>query len=225
MKHSITYLIVVPLIQIFSILIAITLNRKLKGLSFFRSAYYIPVITSMVAVSITWKWLLNSDGLLNNILVNFGILDTPISFLDNPDFALYTVMFVTLWKGLGYYMVIYLAGLQSIPAELEEAAKIDGAKTWQVWRYITIPLLKPSILLSSVLSAMAALRVFDEVYVMTGGGPMNSTIVANLYIYETAFTKYRFGYAAALGFFLAIVVGIFTFINFKFLGGGPNYNE
>ncbi|MFW6409961.1 MAG: carbohydrate ABC transporter permease [Halanaerobiales bacterium] len=226
MRHSITYLIVVPFIQVLSILMAIVLNRKIRGKSFFRAAYYIPVITSMVAVSITWKWLLKSDGIVNSLLSAMGLIESPISFLNVPNLALYSVMFVTLWKGLGYYMIIYLAGLQSVPRQLEEAARIDGARNWQVWRYVTIPLLKPSILLCTVLSARAALKVFDEVYVMTGGGPMKSSLVANLYIYQTAFNDYRFGYAAALGFFLAIAIGIFTFINFKFLGGGRvNYNE
>lgn len=223
MQHSVTYLLVVPFIQLLSILLAIMVNRKMRGGHIFRLAYYIPVVTSMVAVAITWKWVLKSNGIINSILTNVGLLAAPIAFLTSPELALYSVMFVTLWKGLGFYMVIYLAGLQAVPAGLEEVARLDGAKTWQVWLYITIPLLRPSILLCTVLSAMSALKVFDEIFIMTGGGPINSSLVASLYIYQTAFKDYRFGYAAALGFMLALVVGIFTIINFKFLGkGGAN---
>lgn len=219
LKNALIYLLIVPPIQILSILLATLLDRNIKGVKIFRTAYFIPVVTSLVSVAITWKWIFNSDGIINLLLKNTGIINNSIGFLTNPNLALFSVMFVTLWKGLGYYMIIYLAGLQSIPNNLYEAAKIDGASGRKIWFYITLPLLKPSILLCSILSAMAAIRVFDEIFVMTEGGPMNSSMVPSLYIYETVFGDYRFGYGAALSVVLAILVGIFTVINFKLFGG------
>ncbi|NLJ86989.1 MAG: sugar ABC transporter permease [Firmicutes bacterium] len=224
MTNSIKYLLIVPVIQVLSIALAVLVNREIPGVGFFRAAYYLPVVTPMVTVAITWGWIFDSSGVLNYILLSLGLIKEPISWLVNAKTALGSVMFVTMWKGLGYYMVMYLAGLQSIPKELEEAAVIDGANGWQVIRHVTMPLLRPSILICSTLSAMAALRVFDEVFVMTQGGPMGKTLVAGLYIYQQAFESYRFGYAAAVSLILGIVVMIFTVINFRAMSrGGLRY--
>ena len=222
--NSIKYLVIVPVIQMLSIILAILVNRETPGIGLFRAAYYIPVVTPMVTVAITWGWIFDSSGVLNYLLLSLGLIKEPISWLVNPTTALGSVMFVTMWKGLGYYMVMYLAGLQSIPKELEEAAVIDGANGWQVTRHVTIPLLRPSILICSTLSAMAALRVFDEVFVMTEGGPMGKTLVAGLYIYQQAFESYRFGYAAAVSLVLGVIVMVFTVINFRAMArGGLTY--
>ena len=224
MFNSIRYLLIVPVIQVLSILLAVLVNRKIPGINGFRAAYYAPVVTPMVTAAIAWGWIYDSSGILNYLLQTLGIIRQPVSWLTNQNTAMLAVMFVTLWKGLGYYMVIYLAGLQSIPHELEEAALIDGANAWQTVRHITMPLLKPSIVICSTLSAMGALRVFDEVFVMTKGGPMNKTLVAGLYIYQQAFENYRFGYAAAISLILGVVVLIFTVANFRVMSkGGLRY--
>ncbi len=226
MKNSLLYLAVVPPLQLLSITLAVLLNQKLPGTSVFRVMYYIPVVTSMVAVAITWKWLYQDRGLINSFLATIGAIHPldPIGFLTDPRVALWAVMAVTLWKGLGYYMIIYLAGLQSVPAELGEAAEIDGATKVQNLWFITIPLLRPYVLLCSLLSTIAALRVFDEVWVMTRGGPIDSTMVANAYLYRTGFEQLDFGYAAAVGLALGVVVltasiGVFIFNR----RGGLNY--
>jgi len=219
LKNSFIYLVgVVPLLVILPIFIAILVNRKLKGIKWFRAAYYIPVVTSMVVVGIMWKWLYRGNGLLNYLLQTIGLINEPVSWLTSTDFALYSVMAVTIWKGLGYYMVIYLAGLQSIPQNLHEVAQIDGANWWQKHLHITIPLLKPSILLVTILSSIAAMKVFTEVYVMTKGGPINSSKTLVFYIYEKAFENLNLGYAAAMGFVLFVIIFILSFINFKVLG-------
>lgn len=224
LKNSILYIIVVPVIQILSILMAILVNNKLKGVNFFRVSYFVPVVTSMVAVAIAWKWMFEQKGIINYILQSVGITDGKTAWLANPDTALYAVMFVTVWKGLGYYMMIYLAGLQSIPTELQEAAKIDGANRKQVTWYVTIPLLKPFVLLCSLLSVMGAIRVFDEVLVMTGGGPAHSSMVAGVYTYNKAFKDFDFGYAAAIGLIVSLIVFVFTILLFKYgKKGGVNY--
>ncbi len=226
MRHSLLYLAVVPPLQLLSIILAVLLNRKLPGTTVFRTMYYLPVVTSMVAVAITWKWLYQDRGLLNSFLMSLGVVHPlePIGFLTDPRVALWSVMAVTLWKGLGYYMIIYLAGLQSVPSELGEAAEIDGATKLQKLLSITIPLLRPYVLLCTLLSTIAALRVFDEVWVMTRGGPIDSTMVANAYLYKTGFERLDFGYAAAVGLVLGVVVltasiGVFIFNR----RGGLNY--
>lgn len=232
LKHSLYYLAVVPVIQILSILMAILVNNKLRGVHFFRVSYFVPVVTSMVAAAIAWKWMFQGNGILNYFLQSLGITEKPIAFLAEPNVALFAIMCVTIWKGLGYYMMIYLAGLQSIPAELHEAAKIDGAGRTKVIWHITIPLLKPFVLLCSLLSVIGAIRVFDEVYVMTGGetgsgnlgGPGNATMVSGLYTYYQAFVQFDFGYSAAMGLIVSLIIMVFSIGMLKYgKKGGVNY--
>lgn len=214
-KHSLQYLLVVPVIQFLSILIAVLVNRELPGIRLFRTAYYVPVVTSMVAVAITWQWMYQGNGLINWLLLKLHIISEPISWLGDEKWALPAVMAVTVWKGLGYYMVIYLAGLQSIPKELNEAAMIDGAGGWQVIRHITIPMLQPFILLASIVSCQAALGVFDEVLTMTDGGPHNATITNALYSYKVAFQNFEFGRGAAIGLLAGSVSWLLAIVMFK----------
>jgi len=222
--NSMKFLLVVPVLQVLSIGLAVAVNAPLRGIRWFRAAYYVPVITSMVVAGLVWRWLYEQDGLLNYLLTRVGVLTRPISWLGQPDLALYAVMFVTLWKGLGYYMVIYLAGLQGIPPECEEAAVTDGATRWQVFRHVTLPLLRPSILLASTISAIAALKVFEEVYVMTGGGPMFSTYTMFYYIFDKGFQQLELGYAAAVAVVLAAATLLLSAINFRiFRQGGWTY--
>jgi putative chitobiose transport system permease protein len=222
--HSVQYLLIVPVIQVASLALAILVNRQIYGIAFFRAAYYVPVITAAVVVAVAWQWIFDLEyGLLNAGLEGIGLIREPVAWLDDPQIALWSIMFVTFWRGLGFYMVVYLAGLQSIPAELEEAAAIDGASRWQRLRHITIPLLMPTIAFCSIWSSISALKVFDEVLVMSRpnpGGPANSTMVVNLLMYLTAFDQFDFGYAAAQGLVLAGITMIFTLLNIRFFSSG-----
>ncbi|MGN7454039.1 carbohydrate ABC transporter permease [Paenibacillus pasadenensis] len=221
--NSVLYIIVVPVLQILSILIAILVNSRIPGIQAFRAAYYIPVVTSMVAVALMWNWLLSQNGVVNYILITLGITDQKIGWLSTSSTALYVLMFITLWKGLGYYMMLYLAGLQSIPADLYEAAIVDGASRAQRVRLITIPLLRPYIFFCSLISLMGAIRVFDEMFVLTQGGPGTSTLTSSLYIYEQGLEQLNFGYASALGLIVSVIVGVLSVIVFRFnRQGGVN---
>ncbi|SFJ51977.1 putative chitobiose transport system permease protein [Paenibacillus sp. UNC496MF] len=228
LRNSLLYVVVVPVIQLLAILMAVLVNTKLKFVGFFRAAYFVPVVTSMVAAAIAWKWMYEEQGILNYILRSLGLVRHDIAFMVEPKLALAGVMLVTIWKGLGYYMMIYLAGLQSIPGELQEAARIDGANRWQVVRRITIPLLMPFVLLCSLLSVMGAIRVFDEIFVMHGpkGDPINSTLVASVYTYKVAFQDFDFGYAAAIGLVVAVIILAFSLVLFRYTRkGGLTYYE
>lgn len=224
LANSLKYVLVVPVLQVCAILLAVAVNRPLRGIAWFRAAYYVPVITSIVVVGLVWRWLYEQDGIINYVLTRLGLLDRPIAWLGHPTLALYAVMFVTLWKGLGYYMVIYLAGLQAISPEYEEAAMIDGAGRWQVFRHITLPLLRPAILVASTISVIAAVKVFEEIYVMTGGGPMFRTFTLFFYIFDVGFQRFDFGYAAAVAVVLAGGVMALSAVNFVvFRRGGFEY--
>ena len=220
--NSITYLAVVPFIQLASIGLAVLVDKPFFGRNFFRTAFYIPVITSVVVIGITWRWVFRSDGLANFLLGLVGL--GPIEFLTSPDYALFSIMFVTFWQGLGYYMILYLAGLQSIPLELEEAARLDGAGPKEVFWHITIPLLKPTVALCSIISCISALKVFGEIFVMTPqGGPSQSTLTMVYYIYLKAFEDFDIGYSASIALVLAGVVGVISWINIRyFKDGGLN---
>lgn len=225
LKNSLLYLLIVPVIQLVAILTAVLLNKKLPGITWFRTAFYIPVVTSIVVVGIAWKWVFASDGIMNFLLVkNLHLFSEPVPWLTDKNLALFSVMFVTLWQGVGYYMILYLAGLQTIPREYEEAAQLDGAGKIDVFFRITLPLLKPTIALCTIISSISALKVFGEIYVMTGGGPENGTLTMVYYIFNKAFTEFEMGYAAALALVLAFFVGIISYLNVSFFKkGGLQY--
>lgn len=224
LQNSVKYLAVVPVLQACAIVLAIGVHRSTRGLSWLRAAYYLPVVTSIVVVGILWRWLYDDAGLVNFILLRLGLFHAPVHWLADPGIALYAVMFVTLWKGLGYYMVIYLAGLAAIPPTYAEAAAIDGAgPLQQLWR-VTLPLLRPSVLLATTLSAISALRVFEEVYVMTSGGPLYATYTIFYYMFDQAFAALHMGYAAAVGVVLAAVTIGLSVVSFRLLReGGLSY--
>lgn len=224
--NSILFVVVVPVIQILSILLAVLVNRKIKGITFFRTLFYIPVITSMVAVSIMWGFLFDSSGLINEFLMDQGWITSPLGFLDDGKTAMLCVMFITIWQGLGYYMMMYLAGLQSIPKELEEAAYVDGASPLVALWKIKIPLLKPYIWFCTLNSVIAAVGVFDVVYVLTQGGPDNATMVINYYSYVKAFKDFEFGYSAAIGAVQAVITSILSIVVFIYgsKGGGMSHD-
>lgn len=221
LKNSIIYLVgVVPPLVIFPLIIAILVNNKLKGISFFRAIFYLPVIISMVVVGIAWKWLYAENGVLNYLCKVLFLTKEPIGWLTDPKIAIFSVMAVTVWKGLGYYMVIYLAGLQTIPEELYESGYIDGTNSIQKHIYITIPLLIPSISLVTIVSSISALKVFTEIFVMTGGGPINSSSTLVYYLYQEAFENLNLGYASAIGVVLFFMILIFSIINLRFFEKG-----
>ncbi len=218
LKNTLTYLaVVVPVLVVLPIFIALLVNRALPGLAFFRAAIYLPVITSLVVSGLVWKWVYEEKGLLNHFLLATGITDTPVAFLTDPGNALFSVMAVTAWSGLGYYMVIYLAGLQAIPRQLYEVAEVEGVSRWQQTLHITIPLLKPQIALVAVMSSIGAMKVFEEVYVMTQGGPLDRTKTLVFYLYESAFVDFEMGYAAAIGVVLFGITLVLSLINLRLL--------
>jgi len=209
LKNTIVYLVcVVPILAIAPLVLAILVNQKLRGIHWFRVAYYTPVVVSMVVAGIAWKWLYADKGLLNYLVSTVTFSNISIPWLTSPDWALFSVMAVTVWKGLGYYMVIYLAGLQGVPADLYEAAAIDGSDGWKKHWDITLPLMRPYIFLVSVISAIAATKVFEEVYVMTRVGPLNASKTVVYYIYETAFqsSDLNLEYACTIGLTLFLIV-------------------
>ena len=215
LRNTFLYLIgVVPILVIVPLVLAILVNQKLRGIRWFRIAYYTPVIISMVVAGIAWKALYTSDGILNQLLKLVGFTDG-IPWLTSPDLALWSVMVVTIWKGLGYYMVIYLAGLQGIPVDLYEAAAIDGSDGWQKHWDITIPLMRPYLSLVAVISSISAMKVFEEVYIMTQGGPLNHSKTVVYYVYEKAFQDLEINYASAIGLVLFLFILILSIINHK----------
>ncbi|MEB3830177.1 carbohydrate ABC transporter permease [Phormidium sp. CCY1219] len=209
LRNTLVYLVfVVPLLVVLPLGLAILVNQKLRGISAFRAAFYTPVVISMVVAGIAWKWLYADNGLFNQLLRGIGLVSEGegIGWLTSPDLALFSVMTVTVWKGLGYYMMIYLAGLQSISPELYEAAELDGSDGIRKHWDITVPLMRPYLLLVAVISSIAATKVFEEVYVMTQGGPLNSSKTIVYYLYEKAFQELEIGYACSIGMVLFVII-------------------
>ena len=184
-----------------------------KHKSFFRAVYYMPVVTPMVAVAFVWKFMYNPQiGTINQL---FGL---DINWLMNPKTALLAVMIMTIWKDFGYAVVMYMAGLYSLPTEALEAAKVDGATAWQTFRYITFPLLKPMTLFVVITSIISYIQAYVQILIMTEGGPGTTTYLASYIIYDEAFVKYNFGYASALSFVLFVITAIFTGLSFRVSG-------
>ncbi len=207
LRNTILYLVcVVPILVIAPLGLAILVNQKLRGIRWFRVAYYTPVIISMVVAGIAWKWLYADNGLLNQFLKFSGLSTEGIPWLTSPDWSIFSVMVVTVWKGLGYYMVIYLAGLQSIPEDLYEAAAIDGSDGFRKHWDITIPLMRPYLFLVAVISAISATKVFEEIYIMTQGGPLNSSKTIVYYVYEQAFQSLEISYACTIGLVMFMMI-------------------
>ncbi|EDY39748.1 lactose transport system permease protein [Cyanobium sp. PCC 7001] len=214
------YLIgVVPPVVLGALALAVLVNRQLPGIHWFRAAFYTPVLVSIVVAAIAFRWLYAENGLINGWLTALlGDAFSPIGFLTSPLLALPSVMLVTLWKGLGYYMVIFLAGLQGISADLYEAAALDGSEGWRKHVDITLPLLRPYLTLVAVISAIAATKVFEEVYLMTQGGPADSTRTLVYYVYDQAFSELEISYACTVGLALFLIVLVLSLIRFAFAG-------
>ena len=210
---------VVPPIVLSSLGLAVLVNQGLPGRDLLRAAFYTPVLVSIVVAAIAFRWLYAENGLINGWLAALlGEAFTPIGFLTSPLLALPAVMLVTLWKGMGYYMVIFLAGLQGIPRELYEAAELDGSHGWRQHLDITLPLLRPYVTLVAVVSSIAATKVFEEVFLMTQGGPADATRTIVYYVYDQAFAELEISYACTLGLALFLLVLLLTLLRLAFSG-------
>jgi putative chitobiose transport system permease protein len=210
---------VVPPIVLGALALAVLVNRSLPGIHWFRGAFYTPVLVSIVVAAIAFRWLYAENGLINGWLgALLGDRFSPIGFLTSPLLALPAVMLVTLWKGLGYYMVIFLAGLQGISPDLYEAAALDGSEGWRKHLDITLPLLRPYLTLVGVISAIAATKVFEEVFLMTQGGPADATRTIVYYVYDQAFTELEISYACTVGLALFMAVLLLSLVRYAFAG-------
>lgn len=202
-------------IVVFSLMTALVLNRKIVARGFFRSVFFYPVLLSPVVVALIWKWVLQHEGVLNAIVEIFGGEST--RWLLDPNWALFWVVFVSVWALMGFYTLILLAGLQSIPPELYEASSIDGANNWQDFRFVTMPLLMPTMFVVLVLALIRAVQMFDQIYVLTGGGPGTRTQLLVQYIYTTGFSSQiqLFGLSAAASMVLGITLLILTLLQLR----------
>jgi multiple sugar transport system permease protein len=222
--NTLTFMIGVPLGLASGLSVALLLNTKVRGQAIYRTLFYIPVVTPLVVSSIIWKWVYQGDyGLLNYYLLKFGLIEHKIVWLADPNLALPALIIMGIWGGTGGTMVIYLAGLQSIPEEMYDAAKVDGASALQRLLYITIPLLRPTTFFLLVTSVIGTFQIFTEVYIMTNGGPLNRTTTIGYYLYTKAFRELDMGYATAMAFVLFAMIFVFTVIQWKYTRGDVEY--
>ncbi|MEP7347364.1 MAG: sugar ABC transporter permease [Gemmatimonadaceae bacterium] len=209
----------VPLQIVAALGLAVTLNRQLAFRAFWRAAFFLPVVISGAVVAILWSNLYATDvGLINTLLVRIGL--QPVAWLTNPSTAMPAIAAMVTWKNVGFYVIIYLAGLQYIPRSCKEAIEIEGASSWQRFRYLTLPLLLPQTILVVTLSTINGFQLFIEPYVMTGGGPLRRTYSIVLYLYTNAFSYQKMGYAATIGVALAVMIGMVVVIQRRVLGSG-----
>jgi multiple sugar transport system permease protein len=206
----------VPLGMGVGLSVALLLNLPIRFRGVFRTLYYLPVVTPLVAASILWKWLYNGDfGLFNYYLLKVHLVDQPLLWLSDQNLAMPAVILMTVWMSSGFSMVVYLAGLQSIPDELYEAAKIDGAGPFQRLRFITLPMLRPTTLFLLVIGIIGSFQVFTQIFIMTNGGPVDKTTTMVFFIYQAAFKFYEFGYASTLAFGLFAMLFVVTLIQLR----------
>jgi multiple sugar transport system permease protein len=223
MGNTIYYaLMSIPLGIVVALVLAISINSRTYFRSYFRTAYFLPVLTSMVAAGIIWRWLYQPHfGLFNTILRMLsdatGVMINEPRWLLDPNLAMPSIAIMSIWQGVGYTMVIFLAGLQGIPDTYYEAAEVDGANSWQTFRYLTIPLLRPALIFVLITGIIGALQAFTAMYVMTQGGPVNSTRTIVYILYDQAFRMFRFGYASSIAFLLFIVILAFTLFQVRVL--------
>jgi len=206
----------VPFTMLIGLGIALLLNQPLWGRSIFRTIYFLPIVTPFVVVSIVWKWLYQPDyGLFNFYLLKTHLIDQPLLWLSDQQLAMPAVILMSIWGGIGYSMIIYLAGLQAVPQELYDAAAVDGAGPWARLRYITIPMLRPTTLFLLVIGVIGSFQVFTQIFIMTSGGPVERTTTMVFFIYRTAFINFDMGYASTLAYALFLMLLVFTGINLR----------
>jgi ABC-type sugar transport system permease subunit len=215
--NTLVFLVIhVPLQIITALFFAELLNQKIRLRGFFRAAFFLPVVVSGVVVTMLWEQLYGFEtGLLNRMLTTLGV--DKVGWLISPQMAMPSIAFMATWKNVGLYIILFLVGLQSVPAHYYEAAEIEGANHWQKFRHITLPSINPTIFMVVILSTIGGFSLFIEPYIMTGGGPLNSTLSAVLYIYKQGFFYYHMGYAATLGFFFAMLILLVVFLQKRFI--------
>jgi len=222
MRATIFYMLgSVPLGMACALFLAMALNQQLRGITIYRTIYFIPVVSSMVAVALMWRWMYNpTSGILNYALNNLfawlGLPWTAPDWLQSRTWAMPAIIIMSVWKGLGYNMVLYLAGLQGIPRHLYEAAEIDGASDWHKFRSITLPLLTPTTFFIVIISIITSFQIFEQAYIMTQGGPARATVTTVYYIYENGFQWYRMGYASAVAWMLFALIMLVTLIQWRY---------
>lgn len=205
----------IPLQIAIALLLAVVLNQQIRFRGLFRVAYFLPYVTSGAIVSLVWLRLYADDGLLNQLLAQLNL--NPVGWLSDPRIAMPSIAIMATWKNVGYYLMIFLASLQGIPAQLYEEATLNGATAWQRFVHITFPMLNPAFILVVVLSTIGGFSLFVEPFVMTAGGPLDATLSLVLYLYQNAFQFLRMGYAAAIGVVLAIMIFLVTVVQRRFL--------
>jgi len=220
--NTLKFLVVhIPLQIIVALMLAEILNQKIKFRPFFRAAFFLPVVVSGVVVSMMWQQLYAFDaGILNRILTSLGL--GKVGWLVNPEMAMVSIAVMATWKNVGLYVILFLVGLQTVPPQYYEAADLEGANHWQKFWHITLPMINPTIFMVVILSTIGGFSLFIEPYIMTGGGPLNSTMSAVLYIYKQAFTNYHMGYSATLGFFFAFIILAVVMIQKRFIEKGES---
>jgi multiple sugar transport system permease protein len=223
LTNTFLYALNVPFGMVISLSVALLLHRRLKALGFLRTLYFLPSVTSFVAISLVWMWIYHPTfGVANYLLTRVGL--PPLQWLNSAQTAMLSLIIFTIWLGIGYQMVIFLAGLQGIPEELYHAARIDGAGRWKRFIHVTLPLLKPTTFFILVTSLISSFQVFTSVYIMTAGGPVGSTDVIVYHIYQAAWEQLRMGYASAISWVLFIMIMIATWFQFKFMGKEIEYS-
>lgn len=222
-RNSFFYALGVPLNMAFSLCLALLLNQRLRGVSLFRTAYFLPTITSTAAISVVWIWIYHPAdyGLLNSILLKVGF--SPLRWLRDPHLAMPALILMGIWHGMGYNIIIFLAGLQSIPTSLYEAAEIDGAGSWSRFWKVTLPLLGPTTFYVLVIGIINSLKAFTQMHVMTEGGPLGTTTTITYYLYQEAFEHFAMGRASAVACVLLTILLILTLIQFKVVGSRIHY--
>jgi putative chitobiose transport system permease protein len=222
LTHSFVYLLVTPVLIVLSIGLAIVVNRRLKGIHLYRALYFVPAVSGSIAIGLSWRWLFDRTGFINGQLLSWGLIDEPIQWLTTPSLVLPIAMLLTIWAGIGYYSVIFLAGLQNVNEELYDAARIDGCTDLQKHRYVSLPALRPQIVFVAVISSLAALKVFDEIYVLTNrtGGILDSGVTMVFYLWQQAFQRSNAGYASAIAIALLAVTLVFSIVNVRLLERG-----
>ncbi|OJT70701.1 carbohydrate ABC transporter permease [Bacillus licheniformis] len=210
LSNTLKFVVLVIPLQIGAALgLALLLNKKRKANTFFKVAYFSPVVMSLVVISVLWLYLLNpNEGMINNVLTHVGLPPQP--FLTSPNQAIFTIVFVSVWQGAGFQMLIFLAGLQNIPGDVYEAAQLDGMNKWQRFIYITLPLLKPTSVFIFITTLISAFKLLVQPMVMTQGGPVNSTMTVVYYIYQTGFTVRMVGYASSIALLFGTIIGLVT---------------
>jgi putative chitobiose transport system permease protein len=219
--HSFIVMVgLLPFSVVIPVALAVLINKAVRGIQCFRALYFLPVVTSMVAVAVAWNYVFDDRGVLNWVLERLHIVSGPIHFLLDQHWALTSVIVVEGWKGVGTYMMIFLAGLQSIPSDLHEAAQLDGASAWQRFSRITLPLLRPYVAVAVTIELVNAMQVFTSVYVLTQGGPDGHTETAGYYVWSKAFQHYQLGYASAAGIVIWVILVVLAVVNYRITNRG-----